>query len=106
MRLRFSFTYAIAFLLLTIVMMELHEQVHILTGWSICGCWGPRDFNVWELCDGCERAFPSIAWMATLAMAWLAWRVYGAETARWVLLLLPTTVGMIGFSHAAATDMP
>jgi len=28
------------------------------------------------------------------------------ETARWVLLLLPTTVGMIGFSHAAAPDMP
>jgi 4-amino-4-deoxy-L-arabinose transferase-like glycosyltransferase len=46
------------------------------------------------------------ALLATLAVAWLAWRVYGAETARWLLLLLPTTVGMIGFSHAAATDMP
>jgi len=51
--------------------------------------------------------FPSAlaALFATLAMAWLAWRLYGAETARWLLLLLPTTVGMIGFSHAAATDM-
>jgi 4-amino-4-deoxy-L-arabinose transferase-like glycosyltransferase len=46
------------------------------------------------------------ALLATLALAWLAWRFYGSETARWVLLLLPTTVGMIGFSHAAATDMP
>jgi 4-amino-4-deoxy-L-arabinose transferase-like glycosyltransferase len=46
------------------------------------------------------------ALLATLALAWLAWRTYGAETARWLLLLLPTTVGMIGFSHAAATDMP
>jgi len=46
------------------------------------------------------------ALLATLALAWLAWRMYGAETARWLLLLLPTTVGMIGFSHAAATDMP
>ena len=46
------------------------------------------------------------ALLATLAMAWLAMRLYGAETARWLLLLLPTTVGMIGFSHAAATDMP
>ena len=46
------------------------------------------------------------ALLATLALAWLAWRLYGAETARWLLLLLPTTVGMIGFSHAAATDMP
>jgi len=44
--------------------------------------------------------------MGTLALAWLAWRVYGSATARWLLLLLPTTVGMIGFSHSAATDMP
>jgi len=46
------------------------------------------------------------ALLATLALAWLALCLYGAETARWMLLLLPTTVGMIGFSHAAATDMP
>ena len=46
------------------------------------------------------------ALLATLALAWLGLRLYGAETARWLLLLLPTTVGMIGFSHAAATDMP
>ncbi len=46
------------------------------------------------------------ALLATLALAWLAWRAYGEECARWLLLLLPTSVGMIGFSHAAATDMP
>jgi 4-amino-4-deoxy-L-arabinose transferase-like glycosyltransferase len=46
------------------------------------------------------------ALLATLALAWLAWRVYGGVTARWLMLLLPSTAGMIGFSHAAATDMP
>src|SRR5262249_55798676 len=46
------------------------------------------------------------ALLATLALAWLAWRTYGEESARWLLLLLPTSVGMIGFSHACATDMP
>ena len=46
------------------------------------------------------------ALLATLAIGWLGWRAYGAETARWTLLLLPTSMGMIGFSHAAATDMP
>jgi 4-amino-4-deoxy-L-arabinose transferase-like glycosyltransferase len=46
------------------------------------------------------------ALLATLALAWLALRLYGAETARWLLLLLPTAAGMIGFSHAAGTDMP
>ena len=46
------------------------------------------------------------ALLATLAVGWLAWRVYGAATARWLLLFLPASVAMIGFSHAAATDMP
>lgn len=46
------------------------------------------------------------ALLATVAMAWLAFQWYGAEMAPWLLLLLPTSVGMIGFSHAAATDMP
>jgi 4-amino-4-deoxy-L-arabinose transferase-like glycosyltransferase len=70
--------------------------------------WGAAlSFTMFGVSEAAAR-FPSAlaALFATLAMAWLAWRVYGAETARWLLLLLPTTVGMIGFSHAAATDMP
>jgi 4-amino-4-deoxy-L-arabinose transferase-like glycosyltransferase len=46
------------------------------------------------------------ALLASLALAWLAWRTCGEECARWLLVLLPTSVGMIGFSRAAATDMP
>jgi 4-amino-4-deoxy-L-arabinose transferase-like glycosyltransferase len=61
-------------------------------------------FGVSETTARLPSAFAAL--FATLALAWLAWRLYGAETARWLLLLLPTTVGMIGFSHAAATDMP
>src|SRR6202166_4137891 len=46
------------------------------------------------------------ALLATLGLAWLALRLGGGQMARWVLLLLPSTGGMIGFSHAASTDMP
>jgi len=70
--------------------------------------WGAAlSFKLFGVSEAAAR-FPSAlsALLATLAMAWLARRLYGAETARWLLLLLPTTVGMIGFSHAAATDMP
>ena len=70
--------------------------------------WGAalsfKTFGVSEVAARLPSAICAL--LGTLAMAWLAWRIYGAETARWVLLLLPTTVGMIGFSHAAATDMP
>jgi 4-amino-4-deoxy-L-arabinose transferase-like glycosyltransferase len=64
-------------------------------------------FKVFGVSEAAARLPSAIcALLATLALAWLAMRLYGAETACWLLLLLPTTVGMIGFSHAAATDMP
>jgi 4-amino-4-deoxy-L-arabinose transferase-like glycosyltransferase len=70
--------------------------------------WGAAVcFKVFGVSEAAARLPSAIsALLATLALAWLALRFYGAETARWLLLLLPTTVGMIGFSHAAATDMP
>jgi len=70
--------------------------------------WGAAlCFKLFGVSEAAARLSSAIsALLATLALAWLAWRIYGAETARWLLLLLPTTVGMIGFSHAAATDMP
>jgi len=70
--------------------------------------WGAAlSFKLVGVSEAAARLPSAIsALLATLSIGWLAWRIYGAETARWVLLLLPTTVGMIGFSHAAATDMP
>lgn len=61
-------------------------------------------FGVNEAAARLPSAFCAL--LATLALAWLAWRLYGPETSRWLLLLLPTTVAMVGFSHAAAPDMP
>jgi 4-amino-4-deoxy-L-arabinose transferase-like glycosyltransferase len=70
--------------------------------------WGAAlCFKLFGVSEAAARLPSAIsALLATLALAWLALRLYGSETARWLLLLLPTTVGMIGFSHAAATDMP
>jgi 4-amino-4-deoxy-L-arabinose transferase-like glycosyltransferase len=70
--------------------------------------WGAAIcFKLFGVSEAAARLPSAVsALLATLALALLAWRIYGAETARWLLLLLPTTVGMIGFSHAAATDMP
>jgi 4-amino-4-deoxy-L-arabinose transferase-like glycosyltransferase len=70
--------------------------------------WGAAlSFKLFGVNEAAARMPSAIsALLATLALAWLALNLYGAETAGWLLLLLPTTVGMIGFSHAAATDMP
>jgi 4-amino-4-deoxy-L-arabinose transferase-like glycosyltransferase len=70
--------------------------------------WGAAlSFKFFGVSETTARLPSAIAaLLATLALAWLAWRVYGSATARWLLLLLPSTAGMIGFSHSAATDMP
>ncbi len=44
-----------AFLALLFVLGEAHEIVHTGVGRLLCGCWGPRDFNVWGLCEGCSE---------------------------------------------------
>ncbi len=70
--------------------------------------WGAAlSFKLFGVSETTARLPSAIAaLLATLALAWLAWRVYGSATARWLLLLLPSSAGMIGFSHSAATDMP
>jgi 4-amino-4-deoxy-L-arabinose transferase-like glycosyltransferase len=70
--------------------------------------WGAAlSFKLFGVSETSARLPSAIsALLATLALAWLAWRVYGSAAARWLLLLLPSSAGMIGFSHAAATDMP
>jgi 4-amino-4-deoxy-L-arabinose transferase-like glycosyltransferase len=70
--------------------------------------WGAAlSFKLFGVSEVAARLPSAVAaLLGTLSLAWLAWRMYGARAARWLLLFLPTTVGMIGFSHAAATDMP
>ena len=55
-------------------------------------------FGVNDVTARLPSAFAAL--LATLGLAWLALRLEGWELARWVLLLLPSTVGMIGFSHS------
>ena len=74
----------------------------VLYYWGAAACF--KLFGVSEAAARLPSAISAL--LGTLALAWLAWRLYGAETTRWLLVLLPTSVGMIGFSHAASTDMP
>ncbi|HMK03991.1 MAG TPA: hypothetical protein VK489_07370 [Ferruginibacter sp.] len=65
MHLKITGKYIVAFIALNFIMGELHEQAHINTGFFICSCYGPRDFNVWSTCEDCPNA--SWAYIATLA---------------------------------------
>ncbi|HXN24176.1 MAG TPA: glycosyltransferase family 39 protein [Candidatus Dormibacteraeota bacterium] len=70
--------------------------------------WGAAAaFKLFGVSEASARLPSAIsALLATLALAWLAWRTYGPKTPRFLFVMLPLTVAMIGFSHAAAPDMP
>jgi len=56
----------IALAALSFFMQETHELAHTSIGRLICGCWGARNFNVWEICDDCASG-PPLTVLATFA---------------------------------------
>jgi hypothetical protein len=56
MRIKFAWLPLLAFVTLQFFLGEAHELVHTGLGRLLCGCWGPRDFNVWSLCSTCDHA--------------------------------------------------
>lgn len=86
LHLRLTFKSLLIFQFFFFLMHELHELAHIITGRIICGAWGTRDFNVWQLCETCKVSYPQIATFAgpvfTFAMLWLGryWLKHGKST--------------------------
>jgi hypothetical protein len=64
LNLRITWRSLLALFALTICTGEMHEQIHIQTGRIICGGYGERDFNVWQLAKPCAE--PQLAFLATL----------------------------------------
>jgi 4-amino-4-deoxy-L-arabinose transferase-like glycosyltransferase len=62
-----------------------------------------RLFGVSEFAARLPSALAAL--LAVVAVAWTALRSYGVGTAWYSLLMLPTSVAMIGFSRAASPDM-
>ncbi len=68
-----------------------------------CAGIAMRLFGVGEFAARLPSALAGF--LAVTATAWVALRSYGVATAWFVLLMLPTSVAMIGFSRAAGPDM-
>ncbi len=63
-------------------------------------------FKIFGVSEATARLPSAVsALLATLGLAWLAFRMGGRNLARWLLVLMPSTVAMIGFTHAASPDM-
>lgn len=68
------------FLFLTILCGTSHEFAHHFTGAAVCGCFGYKTFNSFELCEGCVQSNPywTVATMIgplfTFALMW--WGLY------------------------------
>ncbi len=58
MKVRKRLKYSIPFIALTILCGTSHEFAHHFAGAMICGCFGFKTFNSFELCQGCMEANP------------------------------------------------
>ena len=58
MKINFTLGTVLAFVALQFFLGEAHELAHTSVGRLLCGCWGPRDFNVWGLCETCAVGKP------------------------------------------------
>lgn len=54
----FDWRFLVSTALFSVVLFEAHELAHVLTGYVMCGGFGPRDFNVWSLAEGCSVFLP------------------------------------------------
>lgn len=84
-----TFRNLLTFIFFFFLMHELHELAHIITGRVICGCWGSRDFNVWDLCNGCDLKPQAVMAIFagpifTFAMLWTGryWLKHGRSVQR------------------------
>jgi hypothetical protein len=112
LKIQLTFRNLFVFVFFFFLMHELHELAHIVTGRIICGCWGTRDFNVWDLCNDCLKDKP-IAILATFAgpvftfaMLWLGryWLLHGRSVERRSLGLIFILGNMqFGRMYMAAT---
>ena len=71
--------YLIPFLFLTILCGTSHEFAHHFAGAAICGCFGYKTFNSFELCEGCVDSNPYwvlatiIGPLFTFGLMWWGW---------------------------------
>ena len=67
MKIPLTWRYLLAFYCLGALMGMSHELAHHAAGYAICGEWGFKTFNNFELAKGCSLAHPQSFWLATLA---------------------------------------
>src|ERR1700754_1291274 len=65
MQLKLTWQYGLAFMAFVFVFGQLHELVHLINAYSVCGVPGKHiDFNLWNVSDSCANN--PLAWLATL----------------------------------------
>lgn len=86
MHLSLSWRYGLALFCLTGVCGTAHELIHHVTAFAVCGCWGYKTFNSYDVCSGCTTPWTLLATLAgpvfSFAAMWWGWALMGRASAR------------------------
>ena len=78
---------------LAVVVHEAHELSHTAVGRLVCGGWGPRNFNTWDLPADCTSVIPTVAGpVFSFALMWIGAAMLGAPSRRWLPLGLALVI--------------
>jgi hypothetical protein len=114
MQLRLTWRYILAFAALTILCGTSHEFVHHFAGAAICGGFGVKTFNSFELAPGCD-ANPLSPWataagpLFTFALMWWGLHLLGRADERrrhlgFALIFANFPVNRMAFALAGWND--
>jgi hypothetical protein len=67
LRFNFDARWLVAFVALFFVHNEAHEIAHTAVGRAICGAWGPRNFNSWQV--ACQELRPELVFVPIAGLA-------------------------------------
>lgn len=78
----------LAVALLILVVHELHEFAHTLTGRLVCGAWAERDFNRWDV-PGCASWWPTAAGpLLSFTLMWIGLALARTRSRQWLAIAL------------------
>lgn len=84
MNLKLSAWHILAFLILLLLVQQLHDWAHVLTVRVTCHCWAARTFDGWQICgypSPGQHALISISGpLINFALLWIGWALLHPES--------------------------
>ncbi len=85
MNLKLTPLYLLSFMILVLLVHEIHDWTHVLVARIGCSCWGMRVFDGWDFCPDCfpsagQRAIVTVVGpVINFILLWIGWSLLNED---------------------------